>query len=108
MTDIEIPLEKDRKGWYRFFEILPGFLSWSMLVLPFALSLINPVLAAAFIFFYLMINFARGFAGAYQLLRGRRIMLEHQKLPWATLLKELESGEIPAQAKRPKWHHSAL
>src|SRR5882757_6056780 len=108
MTDIEIPLEKDRHGWYRFFEILPGTLSWSMLALPFVLSVINATVAAVFIFVYLLINFTRGFAGAMQLLRGHREMVRHQKLPWATMLKELEQDHIPPNAVRPKWHHNAL
>ena len=54
MTDIEIPYEADRRGWYRFFEILPGLVSWSMLALPFVLSLIDVRLAAFFILIYLM------------------------------------------------------
>lgn len=108
MTDIEIPLEKDRHGWYRFFEILPGALSWFMLALPFILSVINASLAAVFIFVYLLINFVRGFAGATQLLRGHRTMLKHQRLPWRAMLSELEADSIAPNAKRPKWHHEAL
>ncbi|HEX7368473.1 MAG TPA: glycosyltransferase family 2 protein [Candidatus Saccharimonadales bacterium] len=108
MTDIEIPLEKDRHGWYRFFEILPGVCSWFMLVLPFALSVINVSLAAVFIFVYLLINFTRGCAGAIQLLLGHRTMKRHQKLPWATMLVELEEDRVAPNAKRPRWHRNAL
>lgn len=108
MTDIEIPLEKDRHGWYRFFEILPGALSWSMLALPFLLGILSATIAAVFMFIYLLINFARGFAGATQLLRGHRTMLKHQRLPWAAMLKELEENHIAPNAKRPKWHREAL
>ena len=46
MTDLEIPFEKDRDGHYRFFEILPGFLSWSIVFLPLILSFVNAAFVA--------------------------------------------------------------
>lgn len=108
MINIEIPYEKNRRGHYRFFEILPGALSWSMLALPFVLSYFNVRLAAFFMFVYVLVNFARGTAGALRSMQGYRTMKQHQKLPWATLLRELAAAEIPAQAKRPHWHHLAI
>ncbi len=109
MIDIEIPLEKDRHGWYRFFEILPGVTSWSMLALPFVLSLINVDIAAAFVLAYLLINFIRGMAGAIRAIEGYRTMRQHQQLPWRQMLAELEAGEVAdAGSKRPKWHYEAL
>jgi hypothetical protein len=41
MTDLEIPHEEDRHFVYRFFEILPGALSWLMLFMPLILSLFS-------------------------------------------------------------------
>jgi hypothetical protein len=109
VTDIEIPHEKDRHGWYRFFEILPGALSWFMLALPFILSLINVDLAAAFVLAYLLINFIRGIAGAIRAMDGYRTMRLHQKLPWRKMLEELETGEVlEPRAHRPKWHYEAI
>lgn len=109
MVDVEIPLEKDRHGWYRFFEILPGALSWSMLALPFILSAIDVRFAALFVLAYLIINFTRGVAGAIRAMQGYRTMRIHQKLPWRKMLMELEAGEVEdAHAKRPKWHYEAL
>lgn len=109
MTDLEIPFEKDRHGRYRLFEILPGALSYFMLVLPVILSLINVTLAAVFILVYLLINFTRGIAGAVRGLHGFEVMRRHQKMPWAQMLRELEAGQVSdAQAKRPKWHLDAL
>jgi len=108
MTDLEIPLEKDRKGWYRFFEILPGALSWFMLALPFILSAISVSLAAIFVFIYLLVNFTRGIAGALRAVQGYRTMRLHQRLPWPQMLEELETGEVAANAKRPSWHRYAI
>lgn len=108
-TDIEIPYEKDRHGWYRFYEILPGALSWFMLALPFILSIINVDFAAAFVLAYLLINFIRGVAGAIRAIGGYRTMRQHQSLPWRAMLNELEAGEVlEPGARRPKWHYDAL
>ncbi len=109
MTDIEIPQVEDRTKRYRFFEILPGMLSWFMLALPFILSFINVTLAAVFVFVYLLINFTRVFAGATRALQGYHTMRLHQKMPWRQMLQELADGVVSSpQAKRPKWHYDAL
>lgn len=108
MTDIEIPLEKDRKGHYRFFEILPGALSWTFLALPFILSYFNVRLAAFFVLVYLLINFVRAMAGAMRALHGYYTMRSHQRMPWAEMINELESGNIHHSSKRPKWHQKVV
>jgi len=109
MKNLEIPFEKDRPKRYRFFEILPGALSYFMLVLPVILSFINVTLAAVFVLIYLLINFVRGIAGAVRSLHGYHVMHQHQKLPWAQMLKELEAGKVPNHnVKRPKWHLDVL
>lgn len=109
MRDLEIPFEKDRSRRYRFFEILPGALSYFMLFLPIILSIINVTLAAVFILIYLLVNFARGIAGAIRGLHGFHVMRQHQRLPWRQMLRELEAGAVSSpQAKRPKWHLETL
>lgn len=109
MTDIEIPAEADRRGHYRFFEVLPGALSWFMLVLPFILSIIDVRLAAIFVLVYLLINFTRGLAAAIRALQGYYVMRQHQKLPWRQMLAELQAGEVASpHARRPRWHYDAL
>jgi len=108
MSNIEIPFPEERGRRYRFFEILPGALSYFMLVLPVILSLINVTLAAVFVLVYLLINFTRGIAGAIRGLHGYHVMRVHQKYPWAQMLTELEAGEISPHAKRPAWHIAEL
>ncbi len=104
MTDFEIPLEKDRTSRYRFFEILPGALSWFMLALPFILSFINVTLAAIFILIYLLVNFTRVFATATRALQGYRELSRQKALNWRKLLEELQAGKIESSKTRPKWH----
>ena len=109
MTDIEIPYEAHRTRRYRFFEILPGALSWFMLALPLILSLIDVTLATFFILAYILIYFTRAVAVALRGLAGYRTMRQHEKIDWNQLLDEVEAGEVAdPKAKRPKWHYDNL
>ena len=106
MVDIEIPYENKRSKRYRFFEILPGAVSWFFLALPLILSFINVSVAVFFIVGYLLIYVARSAGVDIRALQGYRIMKIHQHLDWNQLLKELESGNIneSINIERPKWH----
>lgn len=107
--DIEIPYEKDRGRRYRLFEIMPGTISWFMLALPVLLSLIDVRIAAIFVLVYLLINFTRAVAAAVRAVQGYRVMRQHQKLEWRTMLDELEQGITDKTGlKRPKWHYSFI
>jgi hypothetical protein len=109
MTDIEIPYEKDRRGWYRFFEILPGSLSWLVLLLPLILSFINVTLAVVFILAYLLVYFVRSLAYSARALSGYRTMKQHIRLNWAGLLEDVQAGHATADKfKRPRWHQENL
>lgn len=104
MKSIEIPYEQDRGKRYRFFEILPGTLSWLMLALPLLLSFINVTLATFFILGYILIYFTRAMAVCVRAFGGYRTMREHARIDWNELIEEVKAGVVPAHAKRPKWH----
>ena len=109
MTDLEIPYEKDRRGHYRFFEILPGVLSYLLLAAPVILSIINVKLAVFFILAYLLIFFVRSMAYSTRAIIGYFTMRQHMKLDWPALVADVEAGHpTDQQAKRPKWHIKAL
>jgi cellulose synthase/poly-beta-1,6-N-acetylglucosamine synthase-like glycosyltransferase len=116
MTDLEIPFEKDRRGHYRFFEILPGALSWTLLFLPLILSYVNvtigyrPVnLGVFFVLLYLLIFFTRSIAYSIRAIAGYRAMRQQMKLNWKVLLADIEAGEITkSRVARPKWHYRNL
>lgn len=109
MTDIEIPYKQDRGARYRFFEILPGTLSWTMLFVPLILSLINVTAAALFVLVYLLINVTRAAALAIRSLHGYNVMRKQKLLDWRQMLAELEVGEVKnAGVIRPKWHYDNL
>jgi hypothetical protein len=112
MTDIEIPFEKDRKGAYRFFEILPGALSWLLIFMPLILSYVNITynytvinLAVVFILAYLLIYFVRSLGYDFRAISGYRTMKQHLRLNWQELVADVEAGEPTGTAtERPRWH----
>ncbi len=106
MTDIEIPYEKDRHGHYRFFEILPGAISWTLLFMPIILSFINITAAVIFILVYLLIYFVRSIGYSVGSLRGYRTMKRHLKLNWRALVADVENRTVGSGdgVSRPQWH----
>ena len=106
MTDIEIPLQKDKTKAYRFFEMLPGLLSWSLLLLPFILSLVNATLSVVFILGYLLLWFVRSIGIDFRAFQGYRIMNLHKSLDWQSMLHELQVGYVKEGDSRPDWHDS--
>ncbi len=110
MTNLEIPFEKDRHGHYRFFEILPGALSWLLLFLPLILTFINVTLAVVAILCYLLIYFVRSLAYSVRGIAGYRAMKQQLKLDWNALNADLDAGKPVGSAStaRPRWHHKNL
>ena len=109
MVDIEIPLNNEKTRHYRFFEILPGFLSWSILILPFALSLISPRITALIIIAYFLIWFIRAIGLNVRVIQGWNNMQRHQKYDWARMLHELEALDPKGESKElPKWHYQNI
>ncbi|HVX57411.1 MAG TPA: hypothetical protein VHA37_06790, partial [Candidatus Saccharimonadales bacterium] len=110
MTDLEIPYEQDRHGHYRFFEILPGALSWTLLFTPLILSFISVDAAVFFVLIYLLIFFVRSIGYSFRAIAGYRTMKQHMKLDWNGLCDDLDAGQTRDKItlKRPKWHLANL
>lgn len=89
MTDIEIPLGK-RTPKYRFFEMLPGLLSYGIIILPIILSFISTVLAALFIIAYIIAWFVKSIGMAFRTIQGYNTMQRAQKVSWRRRLDDLE------------------
>lgn len=89
-NDIEIPFANERDFWYRFFEILPGLISYSVFIAPFILTLIDPVWAAYFLVSYVLIWFAKAMAMSIRVLQGYGRVKRAKQLDWAELLADLQ------------------
>lgn len=115
VSDIQIPLKEERGFVYRFFEILPGFLSWTVLALPFLLSLISPLIAAYAITLYLLAWFLRSMAMTARTLQSYRVMKQHQIMDWQLLIDDLSHPQEALERIREmegkyplKWHIANL
>lgn len=112
MKQIEIPLAKDRDKTYRWFERLPGLLSWFTLSLPIILSLISPTIAAYFVIAYLLMWFVKAVGLNVRVVQGYRRLNQHMAYEWSKLLDELDNPELAfaqyTQGITPKWHYKNL
>ncbi len=89
---IEIPQGK-RKPLYRFFEILPGFLSITMVVLLFVLSAISPVAASIYLLAIVSMNLVKAVGIAVRTTQGYKLIKKCCKVNWAKRLNELENAQ---------------
>lgn len=112
MKSIEIPLVVERDKTYRWFERLPGLLSWFTLSLPITLSLINPTLAAYFVIAYLLIWAVKAIVLNIRIVQGYRRLTQHMSYEWQKLLDELDEPERAfvryEQGITPRWHYKNL
>ncbi len=100
----EIPFNKEKKFQYRFFEILPGTLSWSILALPFVLAFLNVSLAAMLMIAYLLLWFVKAATLNVRVIQGYRTLSEHQRLDWGAMIKDLDQTDVEHK-HFPSWHH---
>lgn len=96
MTDLEIPLGK-RTSAYRFFEMVPGLLSWGALLLLVVLSLYNPVWAGVYVLLVIVTLLIKAVGIAVHTFTGNSQITKAQRVHWHERLADLES---PAERVR--------
>lgn len=108
-TDLEIPLGKRRK-LYRFFEILPGFLSYTTVVLLFAVSLISPMLGAIYVLVIITTTLVKAVGVAFRTVQGYKIVRKAMAVNWAERLTDLKNPEesLVKMQKKKKEEYEAL
>ena len=87
--DIDIPLGK-RSKLYRFFEILPGALSYSMIGALFVFSLISPTVAAVYLLVIITITLVKAVGVAVRTVQGYNDIKNAMKVDWHKRLLELK------------------
>src|SRR5665213_154306 len=107
-TLIEIPYPTERGFRYRFFEILPGALSYLFLATPLILTLIDPYLTVFFVLAFLLLWFTKAAGMGLRSIQGYRIINQHQKLPWKSMLIDITNLKSDDSSNLPKWHYENL
>lgn len=106
MKSIEIPYVQERGKRYRFFEILPGLLSWTILTAPFWLALIKPAASALFVIAYILLWFAKTLGMNVRAVQGVRLMHKHMKLDWQGMVADV--GERQTIHSTEVWHRENI
>lgn len=88
--NLEIPRGK-RTAKYRFFEILPGIISYTAIILLFILSVIEPVLGAIYLFIIIASTLVKAVGVAYRTVQGYNVIKRAEKVDWHERVKDLEN-----------------
>lgn len=88
--NLDIPLGK-RTFQYRFFEMLPGIMSYGAIILLFVLSWLSPFLAAAYLLLVVVTLLVKAVGIAYHVLQGNSRLTHAQKINWVERLGDLEN-----------------
>ncbi len=89
MIDIELPLKK-RSRLYRFFEIVPGVMSYSIIVLVGVLSFFSPFLATIYLLIIIITMAVKACGIAFHSVAGYRKLIRAQSTDWSDRLRDLE------------------
>ncbi len=89
-VNLEIPQGK-RKPLYRFFEILPGLISYSAIILLFLLSWLNPVIGAIYLFIIITSTLVKAVGVAYRTIQGYKVLKRAERVDWRRRLEDLET-----------------
>ena len=99
MSDLEIPIGK-RKRAYRFFEMLPAIISYGSIILLIALSLLNPLIAAAYLLAVIITALVKAVGIAYHTTVGRSQLERAQNVDWHRRLGQLEDPSSHISSKQ--------
>ena len=88
--NLEIPRGK-RTPKYRFFEILPGLISYGAIILLFVLSLIDPVLGSIYLFIIIASTLVKAISVAYRTIQGYNVIKRAERVDWRARLEDLEN-----------------
>lgn len=82
--------------FYRFFESVPGIISWAIIVFPFILSIFAPKIVAYFILIYTCYWAVLAFMFVFNSIRGYIAVEKWKKIDWVGKLK----NEFPSEWRK--------
>lgn len=88
--DLELPLGKRTKK-YRFFEILPGALSYLMIATLFILSIFSPTLGAIYLLIIITITLVKAVGVAVRTVQGYKEIQAAMAVNWKQRLNDLKT-----------------
>ena len=104
-NNLEIPQGKRTKK-YRFFEIVPGAISYGAIILLFLLSWLNPIIGAIYLFAIIASTLVKAVAVAYRSIQGYKVIKDAGRVDWAKRLANLENPHDSYERLRSKGEKS--
>lgn len=89
-VDLEIPLGK-RTLKYRILEILPGALSYTMIILLFVLSILSPVIGSYYLLLIIAVTLVKAVGIVYRTVQGYSAAKKAEKVDWHERVKDLKN-----------------
>lgn len=86
--NLEIPQGKRTKK-YRFFEILPGAISYGAILLLFLLSLLDPVIGSIYLFILIASTLVKAVGIAYRTVQGYKVIKRAERVDWRGRIEDL-------------------
>lgn len=78
---IEIPSGK-RKPLYRFLEMLPGILSYGMIILLFVLSIVSPLIGTIYLLILISTTLIKAIGTAFRTIQGHKTLESAMRVDW--------------------------
>ncbi len=103
--NLEIPSGK-RTLYYRFFEILPGVISYGAIVLLFLLSWLDPVLGAIYLFVVIASTLVKAIGVAYRTVQGVKTIKSAERVNWRKRMDDLAHPHEAFERLRGSRSHS--
>ena len=98
--DLEIPLGK-RSIKYRFFEMLPGIMSYGAVIILIVLSILDPVWASVYLLMIILYALVRAVGISYRTVTGRSNMDKVCRVDWPARLQDLTNPKQSYDRLRP-------
>lgn len=86
---IEIPVGK-RKPLYRFLEILPGAMSYGMIIMLFVFSAINPVFGSIYLLILIAVTLLKAIGTAFRTVQGHKTVEAAMRVDWSKRYDDLK------------------
>lgn len=102
---LDIPSGKRTKK-YRFFEILPGLISYGAIILLFLLSMLDPVLGSIYLFIIVTSTLVKAVSTAFRTVQGYEVLKRAMRVDWHHRVADLAHPHEAYERIRDDDNHS--
>lgn len=105
VSSLDIPSGKRTKK-YRFFEILPGMISYGAIILLFILSWLDPVVGSIYLFIIVVSTLVKAISTAFRTVQGYEVLKRAMRVDWHRRVADLAEPHAAYERIRDDDNHS--